>query len=103
LDWFVNIGDLIKVNNTLANDATVLRYGYLMHKTTAYRQWTHTGVIFGDGTATGPIVTGIRQVTKQRRRATPYGFDVSWPELSPQRLAILASLIATKGGKGLRL
>lgn len=103
LDWFVNINDLIKVNQALGPDGSVLRYGYLMHHTVVERSWTHTGVVFGNGTATGPIVTKARQETKQRVRATPYGFDIDWPDFSPRRLAILGSLIATHGAGSARL
>jgi hypothetical protein len=97
LDWFVNIGDLLAVNTALANDSTVLRYGYLMHRTTTQQKYQHTGVLFADGTATGPVTSIFRQETKQRRRATPYGFGIEFPDLSPARLAILGSLIATHG------
>ena len=103
LDWFWNVNDLLAVNNSIANDSTVLRYGYLMHHTVVERVYTHTGVVFGDGSRTGPIATRIRQETKQRVRATPYGFEIGWPDLSPTRLLILGSLIATHGGGGVRL
>jgi len=103
LDWFANVGDILAINNELANDSTVLRYAYLMHKVNVYRTWTHTGVVFGDGSKTGPIRTSVQQDTKERVRATPYGFELAWPEFNPSQLAILAALIATKGGGSSRL
>jgi hypothetical protein len=91
-DWFVNIGDLLAVNNALANDSTVLRYGYLTRKIQSSVTYTHSGVLFGGRTYTGPISNTFTQRNHERVRATPYGFGIDLSALTPQQAAILVAL-----------
>lgn len=95
-DWFVNIGDLIAVNNALANDNLVIRYGYLMRSTHWQRTAIHSGVVFWSG-PTGPISTNLVFTQKERVRATPYGFGINTGAFTSQQWAILGALGMTLG------
>jgi len=101
VDWFVNIGDIISVNNALASDSLVLRYGYLTRKTIVERIYQSDGVQF-PAFHTGPITVTIHTKDVERRRANPYGFGINWSTLSVQQLAILAALGMTNGNKSAR-
>lgn len=101
VDWFVNIGDIIAVNNALASDSLVLRYGYLTRKTTVERTYSSKGVQFPTG-HTGPVEVRIKTTDTERRRANPYGFGINWSALTVQQLAILAALGMTNGNNSAR-
>jgi hypothetical protein len=100
-DWFVNIGDVIAVNNALANDSLLLRYGYMTRKTIVSRVYSNPGYQFLTG-HTGPVYATIRTTEWLRRRATPYGFGLNTDAFSATQWAILAALGMTKGDKSLK-
>jgi len=97
-DWFVNIGDVIGVNNALANDNLVLLYGYLMREKHIVRRATLEGIKFSLATP-GPIRHEIHRVSKERIRSTPYGFGVSASSLTEGQWSILGALGLTKSPK----
>jgi hypothetical protein len=101
-DWFVNIGDVLAVNQAISQDDQVLQYAYLMHETKVQYEYHHTGVLFGGTKYSGPITSLFVQRTKERVRATPYGFGVNLNGLNPVQIAILGSLAATGGTGGTR-
>ncbi len=100
-DWFVNIGDLIVVNNALANDSLVLRYGYLTRKIQSKRVASHPGIRFANG-STGEIRNVYHTRQTKRVRATPYGFGLTTGDLTVTQWAILAALGMTGGDNKMR-
>ncbi len=100
-DWFVNIGDIISVNNALANDSLLLRYGYMTRKTTVERTYWNKGYQFLTGYL-GPVTATITTKVTERVRATPYGFGLNTDAFTAQQWAILAALGMTGGDKRLR-
>lgn len=98
-DWFADIGSIIAINNSMAQDNLVVRYGYLMRKSSYMRQWTHTGLTFRESGQTGPLVSTYLRTKKERIRATPYGFGINPDVLTAQQWAILAALGLTKGDR----
>lgn len=100
-DWFVNIGDIIAVNNALANDSLVLRYGYLTRKTQSKRVISHPGIRFANG-HTGEIRNVYHTRQTKRVRATPYGFGLNPAGFTANQWAILAALGMTGGDNKLR-
>lgn len=97
-DWFANIGDIISINTSIANDNLVLRYGYLMRNSTWERTSRHTGVTFYSGYS-GPITHVLRIEDKQRVRSTPYGFGLNTDGFSPAQWTILVALGLAKQPK----
>jgi hypothetical protein len=92
-DWFANYGDVIKNLQAFSEDGLVLRYGYVMCHTKRTVTETWRGQI--------PISGGYRPLTfsnsyvwetKQRKKATPYGFGLSFDGFSSRQLAILTAL-----------
>jgi hypothetical protein len=95
-DWFTNIGAFINLNNDIANDNLVVRYGYLMRTSEYTRVSTQSGL---RAYSSGPAPTAssfYKLVQKERVRATPYGFGFDLTTLSASQIAILASLGLTK-------
>jgi hypothetical protein len=93
VDWFTNAGDVISNVSGGALDC-VAKYAYVMGTTS--RRWTQQcGTTFCDGTSiTGNVET--EHFAKTRVAANPYGFGITFGELSPRQLAILAALGLTR-------
>lgn len=94
LDWVVPMGDIV---NNFVNDAVdnlVADYAYISCHTLT----TTTRVVQGKLRNGPPYQTSsvLRQEVKQRTGASPYGFGLTFGDLSPKRLAILAALGFTK-------
>lgn len=94
-DWFANTGDVLHNLSAFQNDSLVLRYGYLMQKTTqkVEYQWEGkfkaTNLVGPDFVRTSQTFTCQR---KRRIRATPYGFGLQYDGLSTSQQAIIAAL-----------
>lgn len=89
-DWFSDAGTFMTNVSALSKDSLVLRYGYLMVDESITRTRTQrvTPRVGGDFWTRTEI--SVRQ--KTRKKATPYGFDVSLEALSPRQWAILGAL-----------
>jgi hypothetical protein len=93
-DWFANTGDVLtNVSNAMLY-GQVLRYGYVMEKTTIldrrYLDLDHFG---------GPhrIESVVKTTVKRRIRANPFGFGLTYDGLDGYQLSILAALGMTRG------
>lgn len=101
-DWAANIGNIVTNATLLGSDGLVLRYGYLMcHTKETVVTSLPQGVIFGGHAATGPVFNTAVRETKQRIRATPYGFGLSASSFSAKQWAILGALGLTKSPRTL--
>lgn len=91
IDWFFNVGDVLKNWTDWAIDNQVLAYGYMMEHSIAEYTYTFSGP---SGFPGDPRPFDVRLVseTKIRRKATPYGFGLSWTDFSARQLAIIAAL-----------
>lgn len=94
VDWIVPIGPMI---DNLVNDHTdrlTANYAYVMGKSISTRSY----VVSGQLDNSPPIRASVDLIdeTKQRARATPYGFGLSFTGFSPRQLAILAALGVTR-------
>jgi hypothetical protein len=91
-DWFANTGDVLHNVHAFADHSLVLRYGYMMQHSVATRTYNCVDPrTFYDGSGTPYTVRFITE-TKQRRRATPYGFGIDLSSLSDAQKAIVAAL-----------
>jgi hypothetical protein len=91
VDWFVNAGDVISNLTDMAIDGLVLQYGYMMEHTIICDELRLVGPRFKSGALVDTTLCLVTE-TKQRVKATPYGFGLSWSSFSPTQLAILAAL-----------
>jgi len=101
VDWFADVGTFVQNVSLLHDDSLVLRYGYVMSEQSVTRRHTQSGMV---PRGTGPTACSrvVSVTTKQRRKATPYGFGVDLQSLSPRRWSILGALGLTRGPRTLR-
>lgn len=92
IDWFSNMGDVISNINDRLIDGLIMRYGYVMEHTIVRHTYSvdPIGVYDGAEIAVPPISFVVE--TKQRRKANPFGFGITWNGLSPIQIAIAAAL-----------
>jgi hypothetical protein len=92
-DWVANYGDVISNLRSFSEDGLVLRYGYVMCHTTREVTETWQGKVPVQGDYM-PLTfsNSYTWETKQRQKATPYGFGLNLDSLSGRQLAILAAL-----------
>jgi hypothetical protein len=95
VDWFVDAGDVISNITDTIVDGLVLRYGYMMEHSIMCDEYHIVGPAFKDGTPVNSKLYCVTE-TKQRIKATPYGFGLSWSSFSARQLAILAALGVTR-------
>ena len=102
VDWFSNAGSMVKNLQFLASYGMILRYGYMMETTTVTDTFTASGPYHNVGmpgiSQPYPYVTPVtlRVTTKKRIAASPFGFGVSWDDLSSVQRAIAAALGITR-------
>jgi hypothetical protein len=89
-DWFANTGDLLSNVSDFANDGLVMHYGYMMETSRV----THTYSLYNHGLrgVESPLTLELETLQKQRVKASPFGFGLTWEDFSPRQLAILAAL-----------
>lgn len=94
VDWFSNLGTVI--NNIVADaeDKLVADYAYV----SAHKVRRRTTTVTGTFVTNGPFSTSVTEVweTKERLQAYPYGFGLTYPDLNPVQIAILAALGITR-------
>lgn len=97
IDWFSNTGDVIHNLGRFADGGLVMRYGYMMEHSIVKDIYTledGNGVLRGRYPVS-PVVMVTE--TKRRRKANPFGFGLSWSDLSTFQQSILAALGITRG------
>jgi len=103
VDWQTDVGKQIQNASLMSNDSLVMKYGYLMCKTTSTVTRTWSGLRFRGGVDLGPISVTLHSERKTRKRASPYGgFNGNPNTYTSRQWAILAALGMTKGSTMLR-
>jgi hypothetical protein len=92
VDWFSNAGDVISNVDSFQIDGQVMAWGYIMEHTVHRVTYTYKGGTNVDGSPLVVSPVTLVTETKVRRRANPYGFGVSWNDLSPFQISILTAL-----------
>lgn len=92
LDWKYNIGDIISNATLIGQDGLVLRYGYLMCHTRVKSTSSIPSVTFAGGAESGRVSNTVTRETKERLRATPYGFGVTAGGFNAKQWTILGAL-----------
>lgn len=92
VDWFSNAGDVVSNLSDWMTDGLCLRYGYVMESVDSRDTYTYVGPGTLKRYAGPPPSITFRRMTKQRRRANPFGFGLTWNGLTPIQLAIAGAL-----------
>jgi hypothetical protein len=93
IDWFSNTGDIIANLDASVADRLINDYAYLMrhHEVFARIKSSHK-IWSGETWQNAVAVTERGTMVSQRVPASPFGFGVKTPDLSPYQLTILGSL-----------
>jgi hypothetical protein len=96
VDWFSNAGDVMSNVSSFIFDGAVMPYGYIMEHSIVRDTYTRQRADqFYDGQVAHSSMSFVTE-TKIRRKASPYGFGVSWDGLSTFQASILAALGITR-------
>jgi len=95
-DWVANIGDVLSNVSDFAVDGLVVRYGYIMEHSLIRDTYTYVGET-NLVHPTVPQAVSFVTETKIRRKASPFGFGITWDGFSPRQIAILSALGITRG------
>lgn len=94
LDWFTSVGDVIALQNALQSNGLSCLYAYATSH--ARFRANYSWSLWQNGTHR---LQGEVQFTRKRvlrRRATPFGFHVSFDSLNLNQIGILSALAASK-------
>lgn len=99
-DWEANIGVNITNATALGQDNLVLRWGYLMRKTTL-KHYASSSLLTSYSGWSGSIHNSFKFTSKERVRATPFGFGLNPGGFTDHQWSILGALGLTKAPKSL--
>jgi hypothetical protein len=94
-DWFGTFGDVLANFSDYRQDGLVMPYGYMMEHSIVTTTYTLPGVRLR-GYPTQTFSLSLSREVKKRRRATPYGFGITFDSFSTRQKAILAALGITR-------
>lgn len=96
IDWFVNLGQMLDVANTLDDSGLVVKFGYV---TLVERViWDYNVSVSSTAFATPWIRNQLVDYYRVRRlKATPFGFGTTFSSLTSFQSGVLASLAAKSG------
>jgi len=99
VDWFSNAGDVIHNLNAFSQNGLVMPYGYMMTDTSVYTEYVLSTQKRNSASVFKPYIlsSAIIKRTRQRQRANPFGFGLTWDGLSAFQLSILAALGMSRG------
>lgn len=101
VDWKWDLGTFVSNVTALQNDELVMKYGYVMHSTSATRTYLKTG-LSPKGDAPTSLRADVTWSQKTRFQASPYGFGPQGGVDTPRKWAILSALGMTFGSGSLR-
>lgn len=100
IDWVSNVGDVIHNWSAFQNDGLVMRWGYIMARHEETETTTLTGCVLSQGGTVPMLADTVKRVSKQRRRATPYGFGLKFGNFSAKQWSIISALGIAAGPLG---
>jgi len=100
-DWHFNIGQNISNAVAMSSDSLVLKYGYLMERTTHEMSYTLSGWRLQGNPVPQSLSGTFRSIRKRRVRSTPYGFGLNPASFTNRQWAILGALGLTKSPNSL--
>lgn len=103
VDWFFNFGDIIGNISAIVADQLVVQHGYIMQTQTITTEVTTRNLVFRGGNLGTSWLGGYRPLSNSRSivrnwrfRALPYGFGLTYSDLTPNQWAILGALGMTR-------
>jgi hypothetical protein len=98
VDWFANVGDVLHNASAFANDGLVMPYGYMMEQCSISDHWSNSGFQYKTSGMPSSFTQKFTVTSKQRVKATPFGFGIDLSTLSGRQLAIVSALGLSRSG-----
>jgi hypothetical protein len=93
VDYFSNVGDVMKNITAFEQDGLVMPYGYIMQEVKLEHEETWQGGLYVGGSLQPSVIVSRKTyLSQQRLPATPFGFGLELDGLSTRQLSILAAL-----------
>lgn len=100
VDWNGNIGNVLHNVTAFSNDGLVMRYGYVMQEKSCKITYTlHPSGSLGP--TPKELKLTVTAISKNRQRATPFGFGFDMAALTGRQSAILGALAISRGPRHL--
>lgn len=96
-DWFLNTGDIMRNLSMMQSDGLVMPYGYIMEDLSKTVSYEMRGIRDKTGRPVR-VEQSFVSTRKARRKASPFGFGLTFEGFSPRQIAILAALGVTQQG-----
>lgn len=97
VDWFINIGDMFSMLDSVTWDGNIWMYAYIMEESETTVRYDWTGAVCSTGPVShSQVFTVLR---KRRSKATPFGFGLNEAGLTLNQTSVLAALGASYGGR----
>jgi len=96
IDWFSDVGDLVKNVTSWSSDGLVVKYGYVMEHSIVRDTYYFSGPTGYITKEARPEIVVLVTETKLRRKATPFGFGFNFSSLTGRQKAIIAALGITR-------
>lgn len=96
IDWFSNLGDVIKNVSAFMNDGLVMPYAFIMEHCSMKLEYQLEEAAFKSYPGANTMRQTFEMEVKTRRKATPYGFGFDLSSLTGRQLAIGAALGLSK-------
>jgi hypothetical protein len=91
LDWMANTGPIVRNWNAFHNQGLVMHYGYVMEEKIETTRRRLTGFKLNSN-PTSSLEDYVFQISRVRRKATPYGFGLNPASFTPFQNGIIAAL-----------
>jgi len=96
VDWFADVGSLVRNSTLFSEDGLVMKYGYIMEHSIVHDTYTFEGPTGIAGGYPGrPSDLSLISEAKVRRTATPFGFGLTGG-LTNRQASIVAALSASR-------
>lgn len=98
-DWVANTGTILENLSAINQDSLVIHHAYVMRKhTVTYTYVNELRDAMYSLPGTHRLVQEFTTEIKSRRRASPYGFGLTWDGFTSSQLAILGALGVSRLG-----
>jgi len=94
IDWFLPIGDFVDSVSSLTLGNMALPWAFISEHTIVRDTYTRPGATLLGGGGVGKLE--VVYDYKRRIPASPLGFGLSWADLSPKQLSLLAAIGITR-------
>ena len=96
-DWAGDAGILAENITNMGRDNLLMPWAYLMEEKSVKKEYQLSGLRYRAFPGEQILRQSFETIAKSRIQASPYGFDLDWPDFSPRQVAIAGALGISRG------